>query len=311
MHLGSIAPIGHSKIFYFMTLVLVYSVFEAELKKVEELLSWFLIIFYSVYLGLQRTDQVVSFAFIASGLSIIHLLRIKFQSSQLNLNNSQRNYLRPFLVFGSVVISLLTTLLQSESKKTMTTLTDSVTDSVTDFLWQVLAQPFYLFLDLAPTFMPVSSPKVNMVRVAIISIIVPTVLYYCHRCVPKIRLISNLLPIFCAYVLFVSYGAAIGPRVEIRYIMALLLFGFFVIVTEFQEDNTVLEKRVLLGLISSTVLLYSVVFLPHILKSERVFLFGTIFNSKIAAEIWSISLFSTFLNSYNFLTKSSGTILKS
>ena len=288
MHLGSIAPIGHSKIFYFMTLVLVYSVFEAELKKVRELLSWILMIFYSVYLGLQRTDQVVSFAFIAGGLSIIQLLRIKFQSSQLNLNNSQRNYLRPFLLFGVVVISLLTTQLQPQSEEIMTdSLIYSATYSATDFLWQVLAQPFYFFLDLS-LFMPVSLPKGNMVGVAILSIIVPLVLYYCHRAVWKIRLTSNLLPTFFTLLLFVSYGAASGPRVEIRYIMALLLFGFFVIVNEFQEDNTVLEKKVLLGLIASTVLLYLVVFLPHILKSERVFLFGTIFNSKIAAAIWSI-----------------------
>ena len=144
-----------------------------------------------------------------------------------------------------------------------------------------------------------------MVQVVVTTVILFLVIYYCRLVTWKLQTIFDLLPIFCAYVLFVSYGAAIGPRVEIRYIMSLLLFGFFLIVANSNKINFFLSKKLVTGLIFFIFVLHSGVFLPHILDFPKVFLFGTIFNSEIAATIWIITLMSNLIVAYRFATKAS------
>ncbi len=303
IHLGSIAPIGHSKIFYLMALVLIYSVLNFRLSKLRETISWVLIFLYSLYLGLNRTDQVLSFAFIATSVSIIHLLSTKFRRHQVGSNLSRENYSRALLLLGITVITLFTTQLQDESRRTVKSLTLLPTGNTTNKFWEFLAQPYYLVLDLAPTFIPINSQKITLVQVVVTTVILFLVIYYCRLVAWKLQIILDLLPIICAYVLFVSYGAAIGPRVEIRYIMGLLLFGFFLIVANTSKTNFSLSKKLVTGLIFFVFVLYLGVFLPHVLEFPKVFLFGTIFNSVIAAAIWVITLISNLIVAYRFATK--------
>ena len=316
IHLGSIAPIGHSKIFYLMALVLIYSVLNFRLSKLRETISWVLIFLYSLYLGLNRTDQILSFVFVATSMSIINLLATKFRRHQVGSKLSCENYSRSLLLLGVSVISSLTTQLQDESRKTIKSLTLLTTELLvlpplaprpppTEEFWEFLAQPYYLFLDIAPTFIPINSQKIALVQVVVTTVILFLVIYYCRLVTWKLQTIFDLLPIFCAYVLFVSYGAAIGPRVEIRYIMSLLLFGFFLIVANSNKINFFLSKKIVPGLIFFIFVLHSGVFLPHILDFPKVFLFGTIFNSEIAATIWVITLMSNLIVAYRFATKAS------
>ena len=305
IHLGSIAPIGHSKIFYLMALVLIYSVLNFRLSKLRETISWVLIFLYSLYLGLNRTDQILSLVFVATSMSIINLLATKFRRHQVGSKLSCENYSRSLLLLGVSVISSLTTQLQDESRKTIKSLTLLPTGNTTEKFWEFLAQPYYLFLDIAPTFIPINSQKIALVQVVVTTVILFLVIYYCRLVTWKLQTIFDLLPIFCAYVLFVSYGAAIGPRVEIRYIMSLLLFGFFLIVANSNKINFFLGKKLVTGLIFFIFVLHSGVFLPHILDFPKVFLFGTIFNSEIAATIWVITLMSNLIVAYRFATKAS------
>ena len=305
IHLGSIAPIGHSKIFYLMALVLIYSVLNFRLSKLRETISWVLIFLYSLYLGLNRTDQILSLVFVATSMSIINLLATKFRRHQVGSKLSCENYSRSLLLLGVSVISSLTTQLQDESRKTIKSLTLLTTGNITENFWEFLAQPYYLFLDIAPTFIPINSQKIALVQVVVTTVILFLVIYYCRLVTWKLQTIFDLLPIFCAYVLFVSYGAAIGPRVEIRYIMSLLLFGFFLIVANSNKINFFLSKKLVTGLIFFIFVLHSGVFLPHILDFPKVFLFGTIFNSEIAATIWVITLMSNLIVAYRFATKAS------
>ena len=309
IHLGSIAPIGHSKIFYLMALVLIYSVLNFRLSKLRETISWVLIFLYSLYLGLNRTDQILSFVFVATSMSIIHLLATKFRRHQVGSKLSRENYSRSLLLLGITVISFLTTQLQNESRKTINSLTllttGNTTANTTEKFWEFFAQPYYLFLDIAPTFIPINSQKIALVQVVVTTVILFLVIYYCRLVTWKLQTIFDLLPIFCAYVLFVSYGAAIGPRVEIRYIMGLLLFGFYLIVANSNKINFFLDKKIVTGLIFFIFVLCSGVFLPHILEFPKVFLFGTIFNSEIAAAIWVITLMSNLIVAYRFATKAS------
>jgi hypothetical protein len=308
MHLGSIAPIGHSKIFYLMALVLIYSVLNFRLSKLREAISWVLICFYSFYLGLNRTDQALSFAYIAASMNIIYLLVMKFRKHQVGSKLSLENYSRSLLLLGVTVISFLTTQLQDESRKTIDSLTmlgaRNGIGAGTVF-WNILAQPYYLILDLAPMFLSINSPKITLVQALTTTVILFLVIYYCRLVVWNLQTIFDLVPIFCAYVLFVSYGAVIGPRVEIRYIMAPLLFGFFLIVSNSLKVNFFLSKKIVIGLIFVLFVLYLGVFLPRILKFEKSYLFGTIFISEIAAAIWVITLISNLAVAYRFSVKAS------
>ena len=304
-----------------MALVLIYSVLNFRLSKLRETISWVLIFLYSLYLGLNRTDQILSLVFVATSMSIINLLATKFRRHQVGSKLSRENYSRSLLLLGITVISSLTTQLQNESRKTINSLTllttgnttvnttvnttGNTTGNTTEKFWNFLAQPYYLFLDIAPTFIPINSQKIALVQVVVTTVILFLVIYYCRLVTWKLQTIFDLLPIFCAYVLFVSYGAAIGPRVEIRYIMSLLLFGFFLIVANSNKINFFLSKKLVTGLIFFIFVLHSGVFLPHILDFPKAFLFGTIFNSEIAAAIWVITLISNLIVAYRFATKAS------
>jgi hypothetical protein len=170
----------------------------------------------------------------------------------------------------------------------------SVVSELVHIIYEVIVLPGYLFLDLVPDFWKVNDLTVHIMGVAIAVAIIFSVLSNVKHVLYKREPVLTIGVLILTYLLLGVYGTIFGPRIEIRYIMGFLVFGFFVI---YYEAIDLFIKRLFKSSFVFIVLLtVQIVGLSsNNTKSEAIYLFNSSISSLTVDFFYCFMLLCMFV----------------
>jgi len=305
-HLGSIASIGVTKVSVLSILVISYCLLNKSVSLDYKICGF--LVMLGISIGIRRTDQILIVVFLVSGLTAIRIFGAAMdQKTEAAESLVVSECSRAFRILFTLVPGLYVSMQNHEGLQTVRSLKSvvsggssvvsggsSVVSELVHTIYEVIVLPGYLFLDLVPDFWKVNDLTVHIMGVAIAVSIIFSVLSNVKHVLYQREAVLTIGVLILTYLLLGVYGTIFGPRIEIRYIMGFLVFGFFVIY--YEAIDLLIERLFKSRLVFIVLLTVQIVGLSsNNTKSQAIYLFNSSISSLTVDFFYCFLLLSVFV----------------
>lgn len=305
IHAGSIAPIGIAQVSSLSFLVLFWSLVGNSDDIERRALAWFALAVFALQVSLRRIDQFFIVALISALICLARCAQVMYRQILFQ----KRNFLSVSFVFRQTLLTVVillacgTVVFGSDEIGISHTFDPIAVDLMSvapkNLVYEMIAQPYYFFLDLVPSFWNISNLFRYVLQFVIIIMLLSAVMYICW----EIRLLwsgwSGLFSLFLVFVALDYYGANFGPRLELRYVIAPLIFLLFMLMTENLKWISLTPTVTIKAMYCVAFAINFLGTAIYISKDDYVFVFGGILSCDEAILI----LLVLFSSVFNFLYK--------
>ena len=250
-HVGSIAPIGIAHVSVFSFLVLFWSLLKSPVCVKSRSIAWFSLAVFAFQISIRRIDQLVVIAVISVLTCLARCVQViyrnffretKFSYEAISIFRETLLILSFLLACGTVSLSstdigmsrtflpvVSNALRVGDPKSNLIDVASSPSGNV---LYEMIAQPYYFFLDLVPSFWSISNSLRNVLSFLIFIILLSALVYIGWKIELTWYGLVTLVSLFFVFITFDYVGASYGPRLELRYIVAPLFFMVYVLMAE-------------------------------------------------------------------------------
>ena len=249
-HVGSIAPIGIAHVSVFSFLVLFWSLLKSPVCVKSRSIAWFSLAVFAFQISIRRIDQLVIIAVISVLICLARCVQVIYRNfiREKKFTYEATSIFRETLLILSVLLACGTVSLSSADIGMSRTFTPVVADTLRvgdtkssfdvtnsptgNVLYEMIAQPYYFFLDLVPPFWSISNSLRYVLSFLIFIFLLSALMYIGWKIELEWYGLVSLVSLFLVFLAFNYVGANYGPRLELRYIVAPLFFMVYVLMAE-------------------------------------------------------------------------------